>query len=519
MAETKVIITNESALKNKYPQQISKIQKALETYIKIDKTHNIETTIAYVDDAAFMAHIGNPVMNPQNQEQNKNAIDAIYNHYNPDYLLIIGSTDIIPHQELTNPITGGKIKDPDSNVPSDLPYASNTSYSKNIEDFRAPTRKVGRLPDITNTLVGGKKDPTYLIKLLTNKNRYKKYPYSNYQNYFGLSTSTWEDSTRLSLRNIFGNDKEIALSPPSIDTTWTKKQLQRYSHFINCHGSPKDIHYYGEKDYGGGKKEFPFSLNAYLIKGRIMDGNITAAECCYGAQLYDPDSLPHQGKDVLGMCNRYLSEGCVAFFGSSTISYGPSKGNSSADIITQYFIKNMIEGLSAGAACLKARQDFVTNEGLYGPINIKTLGQFNLMGDPSVQPVQLPLSHIFEEFLSLQTVSQIEKRDFERKAKYIAENIGWSTQKPESTPSPAVKDIISEIIQKEGIENSTLYTYVVKYPKDSEGDEERLEFPERVYLLMYQTELPYPLDTQIIAYTLKELNGQVYDVKREESKG
>jgi hypothetical protein len=400
-------------------------------------------------------------------------------------------------------------------APSDLPYASDSSYSKNIEDFRAPTRKIGRLPDITGASKAEKKEITYLINLLTNENRYKKYPQSSYQDYFGLSTATWEKSTKLSLANIFGSDKALFLSPPNTDGLWTKEQLRKYSHFINCHGSSKDPHYYGEKE---GK--FPYSLSAHLVKGCIVEGNITAAECCYGAQLYDPDDLPYDvDQDLLSMCNRYLSEGCVAFLGSSTIAYGPSEGNSSADLITQYFIKNMLDGLSAGASCLKARQDFVTKEGLYDPTSLKTLGQFNLMGDPAVRPVQLSTSNIYQEFLNLQAVSHIEKRDFERKAKYITENIGWSSPQADAAPSIAAKAVISKIIQKENIDRSTLYTYVVQRPKASGETQERLASPERVHLLMHQTERVHPLSTQLIAYTIKESNGEVYDVKREESKG
>jgi hypothetical protein len=512
MVQTKIIVTNRGALKHKYSNQFPAIEKALIEHIGIDKERHIETSIVYMDDASFWG--SNAITNPQNQEENKRSIDFVYEYYNPDYLLILGAPDIVPHQELINIASKS---DRDQCVPSDLPYACSKHYSENIEDFRAPTRKVGRLPDIIDGAGVGKKDPTYLIKLLTNKNRYKKYPHSNYLDYFSLSTDTWKESTCLSARRLFDNDQGVEISPPNDENIWKKQQLQKYTHFINCHGGPKHHHYYGESL--GEKKLLP-SLSAQLIKGCIVEGNIAAVECCYGAQLYDPDSLPHAGPsdDFLGMCNRYLAEGCVAFFGSSTIAYGPASGNSSADLITQYFIQNMLEGLSAGAACLKARQDFVTNVGLKSPIGQKTLAQFNLMGDPSAQPVELLNPHGFEEFLSLQSVSQIEKRNFENKAKYIEENIGWSTQES-SVPSTAASEVISKIIETEGIEESTLYTFTVQYPKSLDGNEERLAFPEHVYLLMHQKKLNHPIDTQIIAYTIKELNGQVYDVIKEESKG
>jgi Aspartyl/Asparaginyl beta-hydroxylase len=34
--------------------------------------------------------------------QNKEAIDAIFNHREPDYLMILGAPDVVPHQRLIN---------------------------------------------------------------------------------------------------------------------------------------------------------------------------------------------------------------------------------------------------------------------------------------------------------------------------------------------------------------------------------------------------------------------------------
>jgi hypothetical protein len=518
MAKTKIIVTNQEVLKSKYADQITNIKNALKEHISIDEANGIKTLVVYIDDIESMKNIGKVVADAQNQEQNKTAIDIVYNHYKPDYLMLLGSIDIIPHQELDNPLLG----DGDPTVPSDLPYASDVSYSKNIQDFRAPNRKVGRLPDITYMLTNEKKDSTYLVKLLTNKNRYNKYPKAHYENYFGLSADTWKDSSSLSLRNIFGNDKNMVLSPPNTDISWTKKQLQTYTHFINCHGDNKNPSYFGQKE-----NDYPKSISAYLVKENIIEGNITAAECCYGAQLYDPyvfPQSPHTGENMWSMCNRYLSEGCVAFFGSTTIAYGPPVGNSAADFISQYFIKNMLDGFSAGAACLKARQDFVTHQdpdssSNLDPTDLKTLAQFNLMGDPSVQPVERLRPDSYQEILNLQTVSQIERKDFEKKAKYISENIGWSTPESDVTPSLSANVIINEIIKKENLESFTVRKYVIHYPQNLESNEERTARPEHTYLLMNPIERSSSLSTGMIVYTIKEANGEVYNIKREESKG
>jgi len=89
----------------------------------------------------------------------------------------------------------------------------------------------------------------------------------------------------------------------------------------------------------------------------------------------------------MGICNRYLRLGAYAFFGSSTIAYGPSEGNGSADLICQSFIQRVLAGASTGRAALEARLAFVMQATHLDPTDLKTLAQFNLMGDPSITVV------------------------------------------------------------------------------------------------------------------------------------
>ena len=111
---------------------------------------------------------------------------------------------------------------------------------------------------------------------------------------------------------------------------------------------------------------------------------MVAAECCYGAELYDPAVADGHA----GICNTYLAEGAYGFFGSSTIAYGPPEGNGQADLICQYFLERVLPGASLGRAALEARQRFV-RAGTRCSIrsDLKTLAQFSLLGDPSIHPV------------------------------------------------------------------------------------------------------------------------------------
>ncbi len=114
-------------------------------------------------------------------------------------------------------------------------------------------------------------------------------------------------------------------------------------------------------------------------------GTIAGVECCYGAELYDPALANGQA----GICNTYLAAGAHGYFGSSTIAYGPASGNGQADLICQFFLKHVLSGSSTGEAALRARLDFIQLLSVAEPTDLKTLAQFNLMGDPSLHPVHV----------------------------------------------------------------------------------------------------------------------------------
>jgi hypothetical protein len=77
--------------------------------------------------------------------------------------------------------------------------------------------------------------------------------------------------------------------------------------------------------------------------------------------------------------------------GSTSLAYGPPRSNDQADLITQYFLGNMIwSGASSGRALLEARHKYILNHGPdLSPTDLKTVAQFYLLGDPSIHPVNM----------------------------------------------------------------------------------------------------------------------------------
>ncbi|HEY3130480.1 MAG TPA: hypothetical protein VGL91_13550 [Acidobacteriota bacterium] len=374
--DDKVIATNLSALRQKYGSGADKIKAAVRKLIVSDKKRGLRTRLVALDDAAVMKKLKAPVVTKAaDPKQNKRAIDALFRALLPDYLLLLGATDVIPHQDMKNPVYGGE--DLDALAYGDLPYACEAPYSQRPQDFIGPTRVVGRLPDLT-----GGNDPAYLLGILETATRWKMFSQRDYAGCLAISTYEWRGSTEMSLQKVFGASADLQLSPPR-GPRWNKLFLARHCHFINCHGAPADFHFYGQRG-----KNYPVSHDASYIEGKIIEGTVAAVECCYGAELYDPSLLKktHQA----GMCNTYLANKAYGFFGSTTIAYGPSDGNGSADLICQFFLRHVLAGASLGRAVLEARQEFAQSAPELDPMDIKTIAQFNLIGDPSIHPVPVP---------------------------------------------------------------------------------------------------------------------------------
>jgi len=377
MSIDKIIITNRSALQNKYGSAgFKKIQTAVKHLIAADKKRNLSSLLVFVDDPSTMKKArGKAIKDVTDPEQYKNAIDRLFNYYKPDYIMLLGATDIIPHCRFRIPIPD----DDDPFVPSDVPYACEAPFSRNAGDFIAPGRVLGRLPDIT-----GINDPTYLISLIQNSINWKPLKSTAYKDYFSLSVKWWQKSTQVSLKNIFQDNKKLKLAPPA-EGPYTKTDLRPMMHFLNCHGGLRTSELYGQPNEKS--NSFPVCFESNMMDKKISYGTVAATECCYGGLLYNPN---RPNKIHLPIANSYLKNNAIAFVGSTTAAYGPSDSQGGADYIAQYFLIAIQKGgASAGRAFLEAQQRFVEKGDVkMDPTDLKTIIQFLLLGDPSMTPIE-----------------------------------------------------------------------------------------------------------------------------------
>jgi Peptidase family C25 len=253
-------------------------------------------------------------------------------------------------------------------------------------------------------------------------------------------------------------------SPPE-GPLWKDSQVAPRLHFINCHGGPRDWRFYGER-YGAQ----PTAHDSTHLDARraIAEGSVVAAECCFGAELYDPTD-----EEPRGICSAYLDLGAYAFMGSSTIAYGPASGNGYADLICQYFVERVLRGASAGRALLEARQRYLQAAAELDEVDLKTLAQFLLLGDPSVHPVArakhaLADSRAFGAALEgrrAQRIVRFGRRAWlMRSARMIEAGVGAVMRRNPFSGGARVKRSLVAAAREERLRGVRLYSYRLRDP-------------------------------------------------------
>lgn len=447
---TKIIVTHEQSLKNKYGKEWKAIETAIQQVIHADAARGLVSHFVPLDDSAFgqwRAKSGNPT-------SFKNAIDhAFLLHEKPDYIAILGGPDIVPHQTLTNPL--GPNDDEDKNVPSDLPYACDAPAGQKIEAFVGPSRVVGRIPDLP-----GDRASMRLVMLLEQAAAWK--PKTTVTNdHFGLSTHKWKRSTSLSLKALFlGGTAHVS---PAEGPGWTASELKPMWHFINCHGAPVDPQFYGEK--GG---QFPISHQSIGLSKKVTRGTVVAAECCYGAELYKATLATGPGISIT-----YLEAGALGFMGSTNIAYGPATTNAQADLLCRYFLESMRNGASMGRALLEARLKFVEEATPLSPVELKTLGQFLLLGDPSLRAVAVATGSKGKgaggkgKAAKVLMAHALERRRLESKATLLTRGADVAdSQTPKAAPADVYAALAAEAASEGFVPSPRARSYAVRKGSD-----------------------------------------------------
>jgi hypothetical protein len=370
---TKIFLTHDGALRAKYGSAgLRRLRAAARAAIAADKARSVRTRWISLDNTRSAHALRLDKVAPGDAAATKAFVDVLHARWQPDYLVLLGSVDVVPMQPLRNPLYSPDPRrgDPDRTIPSDLPYACDDAYSTDPGRFRGATRVVGRLPDAT-----GGDDPAILEHRLEAAAAYASSDRSAYLPPFAVTAATWRGSTSQTLERLVGSTDALAEVPPS-GPPWPAATTRRLLQLFNCHGGAADWRFYGQQARG-----YPLALDASTIAH--TERAVVAAECCYGGLAYDAaEAGGHHG-----FVDAFLDAGAYGYVAATNVAYGPANGNDGADLICRFFLQHVLEGCSLGRALLQARQDYVLQKTALSPVDLKTLAQFALYGDPSIHAV------------------------------------------------------------------------------------------------------------------------------------
>jgi hypothetical protein len=240
---------------------------------------------------------------------------------------------------------------------------------------------------------------------------------------------------------------------------------------------------------------------------------VAAVECCYGAELYDSVTLSLP----MPICQRYLIQGGCGYFGSSTIAYGPEEGNGAADLITQYFLLAVLDGASLGRAALLARQRFVQQTAELDPVDLKTLGQFNLLGDPSIHPAVVASATIVPKGVNTDQSNRQDRRERRAKLKAVGEFLQEtkptaSRKAGKARKSATVQKALANIAREAGIGARKDFTaFDVKAPRGARPrGSKATPVASRYYIAVYRPKnRSRDVESLSVAAVAKEVSGRI----------
>jgi hypothetical protein len=391
MKTTKLVLTVRKSLKEKYGEDgLDKIESAIARLKELDDARGMNTLLVFLDDAASVEPYGlSAIKGTATPRRCKRSIDILYKALAPDYLVLLGADDVVPHFKVPNPSFQPIQGDDDEVVPTDNPYACSAAFSaEKRESYLIPDRVIGRIPD----LPGEKSDLSWLLDYLDVAGSWKSNALSDYDKDLMVCCDSWRKAGE-AVASYLSRAGNLMIAPPSLYNNISTPPIlsNSYSnrfHVIKCHGAPLDTMFYGQKG-----KQYPPVLTSNSLLGKTVAGTVIGAMCCYGSALFDPNH-PAVNAEKLGdlpIPSTYLRQGAYGFVGSTTIAWVGSDTMLCADWIIASFMRYVMQGASTGRALLDAKQEFVrwiNQQGTTPDISDeKTLLQFQLLGDPSIHPV------------------------------------------------------------------------------------------------------------------------------------
>lgn len=387
-----MLLANRSALVRRFGMAASKqIDQSIQQLSQVLRQQGMNVCAGYIDDPTDLAvgdiRVNQPVATDAMAIRDMVRIFAERlqgRGLEVATLLLIGGDDCIPFHRLHNPIP-----DDEKILLSDNPYACDDS------GYLIPQRIVARIP------TGDDNDPRLLLTILHTMTSYHASAHHEGRLGFdlgawlrirnadgndlarGVAAEVWHAPSREILHNLHA-DAMLLTSPPLDHQQLTKRMLSGHEVlYINLHGASGMPHFYGQAENSwGAATALPIAITPDHMSVSTVGGTILLSEACYGAELVGrttENSIPL----------RALSNGALAFVGSTVNAYGSAQTPLlGADLLFERLTHHMAHGLPVGLALHFARLEFAQTmydrQGFLDDVDMKTLIEFILLGDPWV---------------------------------------------------------------------------------------------------------------------------------------
>lgn len=303
--------------------------------------------------------------NPQKIDE---VIEELIARTNTNYILIVGSNDIVPFHEMQIGDEKTKTDDLYGDIDDDVNLI--------------PDIPVGRFSS-----AGDGQD--ILINEIDTATDYHSHTLTPKDGSFGLISK--EKGPSKGLEEIFSEigsvEEDLQTSPDTTDYNLDNTLLSRNMLFFALHGHENDGTWHGDKE----KTSFP-AISFGNVERSDVKGTVIMASVCYGAYA-DYQELPFT---VVGS---FLKGNALSFTGFINLAYGMSEPYldcyEGSDFLALHFFKNLKDRYSVGESVKIAKQDYMKHlkdkESIIQPKNydkyLSTLHGCVVYGDPSIKPL------------------------------------------------------------------------------------------------------------------------------------
>jgi hypothetical protein len=150
------------------------------------------------------------------------------------------------------------------------------------------------------------------------------------------------------------------------------------------------------------------------------------------------------------------------------------------------------------------------------PVDLKTLAQFSLLGDPSVHPVAVPTPTKVPK--SMQTPDAQRQQRRERRAKLQAMGEFLDASKPTASrrvaaprSSPTVRQALANIARQAGLDATAFSAFAVKAPSGTPAARAKAQGMASRYHVAVRQQAPKTVQREglRVAVVAKEVNGRI----------